>query len=153
MLLILLCCVLCDKNELTQSMSQEAVNDIAITNKGVISSIKKYVKNLVENVQVPAAKAKAKTQSKPYSSSIESTANDINEHTDSEEIASGKCGDNVNFSLYSDGELFIYGSGNMKGQLSYNGSPWYNRRNDIKSVVIKKELPQSVIMLLIPVVK
>ena len=68
MLLILLCCVICDKNELTQSMSQEAVNDIAITNKGVISSIKKYVKNLVENVQVSAAKAK-----KPYSSSIYST--------------------------------------------------------------------------------
>ena len=58
MLLILLCCVLCDKNELTQSMSQEAVNYFAITNKGVISSIKNYVKNLVENVQVPGAKAK-----------------------------------------------------------------------------------------------
>ena len=58
MLLIFLCYVICDKNELTQSMSQEAVNDIAITNKGVISSIKNYVKNLVGNVQVPAAKAK-----------------------------------------------------------------------------------------------
>ena len=58
MLFILLCCVICDKNELTQSMSQEAVNGFAITNKGVISSIKNYVKNLVENVQVPAAKAK-----------------------------------------------------------------------------------------------
>ena len=45
MLLIFLCYVICDKNELTQSMSQEAVNDIAITNKGVISPIKIFVKN------------------------------------------------------------------------------------------------------------
>ena len=69
-------------------MSQETMNEADITNKGVISSLKNYVKNLVENVQVPAAKTKAntKTRSKPYSSSIysfaaKSTTNDINEHT------------------------------------------------------------------------
>ena len=74
-------------------MSQETMNEADITNKGVISSLKNYVKNLVENVQVPAAKTKAntKTRSKPYSSSIysfaaKSTTNDINENTDSYEI-------------------------------------------------------------------
>ena len=52
MLLILLCCVICEKNELTQSTVQEEVNDVTITNKGVINSVKNYVKNLVESVQV-----------------------------------------------------------------------------------------------------
>ena len=114
MLLILLCCVLCDKNELTQSMSQEAVNDIAITNKGVISSIKNYVKNLVGNVQVPAAKAKKTYSFSSYSTEAKSTTDDINKNTDSDEIITGTCGDNVNFKLNKDtGELFIYGSGKM----------------------------------------
>ena len=113
MLLVLLCCILCDKNELTQSMSQEVVNDVAITNKGAISSIKKYVKNLVENVQVPAAKAKKTYSSSIYSTEAKLTTDDITERTDSNNIITGTCGDNVNFSLYADGELFIYGKGNM----------------------------------------
>ena len=132
MLLILLCCVLCDKNELTQ----EAVNTV-ITNKGVISSIKNYTKNSVENIQVPAAKANTKTQPKYYSSSIKSTTNDINENTNSYEIDSGKCGDEVNFSLYSDGELDIYGKGNMYEQFFTFEIPYSHYINLIKSVVIK----------------
>ena len=102
MLFILLCCILCDKNELTQSMPQEAVNDFAITNKGVISSIKNYVKNSVGNVEVPAAKAKNPYSSSSYSFAAKSTTN---EHTGSEEINNGKCGNNVDFSLYSDGKF------------------------------------------------
>ena len=114
MLLILLCCVICDKNELTQSMSQEAVNGFAITNKGVISSIKNYVKNLVENVQVPAEKAKNPYSSSIYSTEAKLTTDDITERTDSNNIITGTCGDNVNFKLNKDtGELFIYGSGKM----------------------------------------
>ena len=135
MLIILLCCVLCDKNELTQSMSQEAVNDNAITNKGVINSIKNYVKNLAENVQVPIAKANTKTQSKPYSSSFESTTNDINERTDSEKMAYGSCGKNVYFTLYSDGKLVISGSGNME-----NGVSWNSINDYVKSVVIENSV-------------
>ena len=99
MLHILLCCVLCDKNELTQSMPQEAVNDIAITNKGVISSIKNYVKNLVENVQVPAAKAKNPYSSSIYSTEAKSTTDDINKNIDSEKIINGHLGDNLDYSL------------------------------------------------------
>ena len=98
MLFVLLYCVLCDKNELTQSMSQEAVNDIAITNKGVISSIKNYVKNLVENVQVPAAKAKKTYSSSIYSTEAKSTTDNINKHIDSDKIITGYCGVNVKFS-------------------------------------------------------
>ena len=137
MLLILLCCVLCDKNELTQLMSQEAVNDIAITNKGVISSIKNYVKNLVENVQVPAAKAKNPYSSSIYSIEAKSTTDDINENTDSDEIITGTCGDNVNFKLNKDtGELFIYGSGKMIDLIYSDKSPWNDFKNDIYTVVI-----------------
>ena len=139
MLLILLCCVLCDKNELTQSMSQEAVNDIAITNKGVISSIKNYVKNLVENVQVPAAKAKNTYSSSIYSTEAKSTTDDINENTDSNKIITGTCGDNVNFKLNKDTkELFIHGSGNMIDLGYFDKGHWGEYTELIKSVEIKE---------------
>ena len=86
---------------------------------------------------------KAKTQHKPYSSSsysnesitAKSTTNDINEHTDSEEIISGSCGSNVMYSLNkSSGELVISGSGNMN---NFQYSPWYNQKDCITSVDIK----------------
>ena len=139
MLLILLCCVLCDKNELTQSMSQEAVNDIAITNKGVISSIKNYVKNLVGNVQVPAAKAKKTYSFSSYSTEAKSTTDDINKNTDSDEIINGHLGDNLDYSLnISSGKLVISGSGDMIGLQPYEeGSCWGEYIKCIKSVEIK----------------
>ena len=132
---IFLCFVICDKNELTQSVSQEAVNDVAIINKGFINSIKKYVKNLVENV--PAAKAKNHYSSSIYSIEAKSTTDDINENTDSDEIINGSCGDNVNFTLnISSGELFIYGSGKMKDIGLLTRSAWYEYKDYINSVVI-----------------
>ena len=136
MLFILLCSVICEKDELTQSMVQEPVNDVAITNKGVSCSIK----NLVENVKVPAVKANVKTRSNPYSYSnystkAKSTTNDINELTDSEKIIYGSCGKSVNYKFNtSSGELVISGSGYMD---SFYQSPWYKYKNDIQSVVIE----------------
>ena len=119
-------------------MSQEAVNDIAITNKGVISSIKNYVKNLVENVQVPAAKAKNPYSSSIYSTEAKSTTDDINENTGSNKIITGTCGDNVNFKLNKDTkELFIYGSGKMIDLEEWDESPWNDYKNDIYTVVIR----------------
>ena len=139
MLLILLCCVICDKNELTQSMSQEAVNDIAITNKGVISSIKNYVKNLVENVQVPAAKAKKPYSSSIYSTEAKSTTDDINKNIDSEKIINGHLGDNLDYSLNIDsGKLIISGSGNMIDLGYFDKGHWGEYTELIKSVEIKE---------------
>ena len=134
MLLILLCCVLCDKNELTQ----EAVNDIAITNKGVISSIKNYVKNLVENVQVSAAKAKNPYSSSIYSIEAKSTTDDINKNTDSNKIITGTCGVNVNY-LYNEdtGKLVISGSGDMNDFWGSEIGPWGEYKDYIKTVEIK----------------
>ena len=134
---IFLCFVICDKNELTQLMSQEAVNDIAITNKGVISSIKNYVKNLVENVQVPASKAKNTYSSSIYSTEAKSTTDDINENTDSDKIINGSCGANVNFLLKTDGKLVIYGSGDMTDVENSEIGPWDEYKDYIKTVEIK----------------
>ena len=47
----------------------------------------------------------------------------------------GKCGDNVYWRLYSDGTLYIYGTGEMMSYNSYSSpSPWKNY--GIKSVII-----------------
>ena len=134
MLFILLCCVIYDKNELTQSMSQKAVNDIAITNKWVISSIK----NLVENVQVPAAKAKNPYSSSIYSTEAKLTTDDINENTDSNKIITGTCGVNVNY-LYNEdtGKLVISGSGDMNDFWGSEIGPWGEYKDYIKTVEIK----------------
>lgn len=48
---------------------------------------------------------------------------------------SGSCGANVNWTL-KDGVLTISGSGNMN-DYSYNTTPWYKYKSDIKSVIIK----------------
>ena len=50
--------------------------------------------------------------------------------------ANGKCGDNVTWSLTTDGVLTISGSGNMADYGSSDGTPWSNVRNSIKSVVV-----------------
>ena len=56
------------------------------------------------------------------------TTDDITERTDSNNIITGTCGDNVNFSLNKDTEeLEIYGSGNMTDYIAYK-SPFYNSK-------------------------
>ena len=54
-------------------------------------------------------------------------------------INSGSYGANVNYTLYSDGTLFILGSGEMKGRTTYVVDvPYTNYNNDIKKVIIGK---------------
>ena len=57
-----------------------------------------------------------------------------------EVVDSGTCGDNLTWSLDSDGTLTISGSGKMKDYYVYDGStstpPWYSYRIQIKAVVI-----------------
>ena len=48
--------------------------------------------------------------------------------------ANGKCGDNVNWRLYSDGTLYISGTGNMSKYSRNYGSPW--KKYGIKSVIL-----------------
>ena len=100
--------------------------------------VKNYVKNSVENVQVPAAKAKKPYSSSIYSTEAKSTTDDINENTGSNKIITGTCGDNVNFKLNKDTkELFIYGSGKMIDLEEWDESPWNDYKNDIYTVVIR----------------
>lgn len=52
-------------------------------------------------------------------------------------VDSGSCGSNVTWTFYSDGELYISGTGAMGYYYSSNYAPWYaNYRNQITSVVI-----------------
>ncbi len=50
------------------------------------------------------------------------------------EIASGSCGENVNWILDSDGTLTINGTGAMNDGDNY--MPWYSNRNNIKKVIV-----------------
>lgn len=51
-------------------------------------------------------------------------------------IGSGSCGDNVTWSLSSDGTFTISGTGDMVNY-GYNEAPWYNIRSQIKTVIIE----------------
>ncbi len=51
-------------------------------------------------------------------------------------VASGKCGDNVTFTLTDDGTLTISGTGEM--EIDMSGAPWRSHRDSIKTVVINE---------------
>ena len=53
-------------------------------------------------------------------------------------VINGSCGNNVNFSFYSDGKLVISGSGNMNDLNWYGEAPWNQYINSITSVNIKE---------------
>ena len=69
-----------------------------------------------------------------YGATIENTV--TTQSTSATIVKSGKCGDNVTYTLDSDGLLTISGSGDMYS-LSYGKSPFCNNC-DIKKVVIEK---------------
>ena len=52
-------------------------------------------------------------------------------------VKSGTCGENLTWTLDSQGVLTISGTGKME-DYSSNGGPWYSSSDSIKSVVIKK---------------
>ena len=51
--------------------------------------------------------------------------------------ASGTCGNNLTWKLYSGGELVISGSGDMTNWSFYTSVPWYNYQSSIKTVIIE----------------
>ena len=53
-----------------------------------------------------------------------------------EAVANGTCGDSLTWEYYSDGSLFICGTGAMK-DYNYNNRPWESYEDSIKSVVIR----------------
>lgn len=53
-----------------------------------------------------------------------------------EYVVSGKCGDNVTWSLDIDGNLSINGTGEMKNNEGRIYAPWYRYRNEITSIEI-----------------
>lgn len=59
---------------------------------------------------------------------------------DSDILLSGNCGedgDNVTFTLTSDGVLTVSGTGDMENYYTYSNSPWYDNRESIKEIVIE----------------
>ena len=56
------------------------------------------------------------------------------------EVASGSCGENAVWTLYSDGELRISGSGAMTNYTSHAQQPWGSVRHTIKKIVIGKDI-------------
>lgn len=64
---------------------------------------------------------------------------DGDSYTEVTVLNSGSYGPDVNYTLYSDGTLFILGSGEMKGRTIYvEDVPYTNYNNDIKKVIIGK---------------
>ena len=53
-------------------------------------------------------------------------------------VDSGSCGDNTTWKLTSDGTLSISGTGHVSG--SGHSAPWESRKNEIKKVVIGREI-------------
>ena len=51
-------------------------------------------------------------------------------------VASGKCGDNLTWTLDDAGTLTISGNGAMKNYANYDSAPWYSKRSSVKEVVI-----------------
>ena len=51
-------------------------------------------------------------------------------------VAGGSCGDNVNWTLYDDGELVISGTGGMYNYYSSSSMPWSSYRESIETVTI-----------------
>lgn len=52
-------------------------------------------------------------------------------------VASGRCGNNIMWTLYNDGELVISGKGDMPSWEYSADSPWYNRRGSVKKVTVQ----------------
>ncbi len=57
---------------------------------------------------------------------------------DAEVVGSGKCGDNLTWTLTSDGTLAISGTGEMYNWYYNSRVPWCNRRETITSIIIEK---------------
>ncbi len=55
-------------------------------------------------------------------------------------IGSGSCGENATWEMYENGELWIKGSGAMNNYKSHSEQPWANYRDQIKKVVIGKDI-------------
>ncbi len=55
-------------------------------------------------------------------------------------LASGKCGDNLDWVLYTNGELVISGTGNMYNYSSDNYAPWYVYKDKITNVTLPEAL-------------
>ena len=53
-------------------------------------------------------------------------------------ILSGTCGDELNWTLNSDGIFCITGTGNMKIWKKFSDTPWYEKKNDIRKLIINK---------------
>lgn len=61
-----------------------------------------------------------------------------NIHYADDEVASGKCGDNLTWKLYDDGTLIISGTGDMYDyEMFYGEAPWSELRDEITAVVIE----------------
>ena len=55
-------------------------------------------------------------------------------------LASGKCGDNLDWILYTNGELVISGTGNMYNYSSDNYAPWYVYKDKITNITLPEAL-------------
>lgn len=55
-------------------------------------------------------------------------------------VDSGNCGDNITYTLYDKGLLIISGSGKMENYTGANETPWHEKCDSIKAVIIKNDV-------------
>ena len=55
-------------------------------------------------------------------------------------VDNGNCGENIIYTLYDKGLLIINGSGKMENYTSVNETPWHEKRDSIKAVIIKNDV-------------
>ena len=54
-------------------------------------------------------------------------------------LTSGACGDNLNWCLYSDGDLYIYGAGDMY-DYEYGSTPWFSYAEEISNISFSNQI-------------
>ena len=130
-------------------------SDIAIIKlldtKNGVATLSKTITQKGETVTVQAAPSVGYQVSKIKIDGVEIKGNSFvatGNHTvevifalirpDATVVSGGSCGETVYWTLYEDGELVIYGEGDMKDYTGYLSSiPWYQNRESIVTVVVE----------------
>ena len=90
-----------------------------------------------ESVKTPDETAEKSAEEQEKSLTAQGNQETVSTEAVMDIVKSGTCGENLTWTLDSQGVLTISGTGKMEDYTS-NGGPWYSSSDSIKSVVIKK---------------